>query len=101
MLILPEPIAFIWDEGNAYKNYEKHKVTAEEAEEMFLAEPYIVEDVVHSTILEYRFHALGTTRDGRKLFASYTVRNGKIRVISIRDMNKKEKQAYEKLEKNP
>lgn len=43
-----------------------------------------------------RFQALGRTDDGRKLFLSLTIRDEKIRVISARDMNKKEEVMYEK-----
>jgi uncharacterized DUF497 family protein len=59
-----------------------------------------VEDTVHSTRTEKRFQALGKTKTDRKLFVAFTLRDKKIRVISIRDMKKKERQAYERLEKD-
>ncbi|HSX43343.1 MAG TPA: BrnT family toxin [Candidatus Saccharimonadales bacterium] len=99
MRILPEPIAFQWDTGNVDKNLKKHNVTVQEAEETFASEPFVtVEDIRHSTQTELRFQALGKTKTGRKLFVAFTIRNKKIRVISIRDMKKKEKEAYERLE---
>jgi uncharacterized DUF497 family protein len=101
MRILPEPIAFQWDSGNIDKNLKKHNVTIQEAEESFTSEPFVtVEDIAHSTKVEKRFQALGKTKTGRKLFVAFTIRDKKIRVISIRDMKEKEKQAYERLEKN-
>jgi uncharacterized DUF497 family protein len=101
MRILPEPIAFQWDSGNVDKNLKKHNVTIQEAEETFASEPFItVEDIAHSTKVEKRFQALGKTKTGRKVFVAFTIREKKIRVISIRDMKKKEKQAYERLEKS-
>lgn len=96
MTILPEPLAFDWDKGNLDKNLVKHNVTNQEAEEIFSHGPLIVaEDAKHST-KESRFVALGETKRGRKLFLSFTIRNNKVRIISVRDMNKKEEVVYEK-----
>lgn len=96
MNIIPEPISFEWDEGNAHKNREKHNVSNQEAEELFFNEPLIVsEDIKHSDN-EKRYHGLGKTNKNRMLFVSFTVRENSIRSISIRDMNKKEERIYEK-----
>ena len=95
MKIIPDPLTFDWDLGNSDKNLIKHKVSIQEAEEVFIHEPLlVVEDEIHSKN-EKRFNALGKTASGRKLFLSFTIRNSKIRVISIRDMDKKEKNKYE------
>jgi len=51
-------------------------------------------DTAHST-KEDRYRALGKTDEGRTLFLAFTLRNGKIRVITARDANKKERKAYE------
>jgi len=97
MNIIPDPLTFDWDLGNLDKNFIKHKVTRQEAEEVFINEPLsIVEDVIHS-IKEKRFNALGQISNGRKLFLIFTIRNNKIRIISIRDMDKKERKNYEKI----
>ena len=88
---------FDWDEGNTRKN-EKHCVTMAEAEQVFFNAPLLVlEDSRHSN-QEPRFHALGKTDDKRLLHITFTVRhNGeKIRVISARDMHRKERVIYEK-----
>jgi uncharacterized DUF497 family protein len=88
---------FDWDEGNTRKN-EKHGVTMAEAEQTFFNAPLLVlEDSKHSN-QETRFHALGKTDDKRLLHITFTVRhNGeKIRVISARDMHRKERVIYEK-----
>ncbi|MFI5271157.1 MAG: BrnT family toxin [Candidatus Saccharimonadales bacterium] len=101
MRILRLPASFIWDEGNLVKNLKKHKVTVQEAEELFTNEPFTaILDDKHSTKAEKRYQALGKTKNNRKLFTAFTVRDNKIRVISVRDMNRKEKSAYEKLETN-
>ena len=88
---------FDWDEGNTRKN-EKHGVTMAEAEQVFFNAPLLLlEDSGHSN-LEPRFHALGITDDNRRLHITVTVRrNGeKVRVISARDMHRKERVIYEK-----
>lgn len=100
MKILPGPITFQWDKGNIFKNIEKHNVTAQEAEEVFVNDPFIVsEDAKHSE-QEQRFYGLGQTKTNRRLFVAFTIRDKKIRVISIRDMKKKERSIYERLEKD-
>jgi uncharacterized protein len=100
MRSVPQPLAFDWDEGNTLKNLIKHNVTIQEAEEMFSNEPLtVVDDSLHS-VKEIRFHALGKTKVNRKLFAAFTVRDNKVRIISVRDMKRKERLAYEKLESN-
>jgi uncharacterized DUF497 family protein len=101
MRVLRLPAAFIWDEGNLVKNLKKHGVTIAEAEELFTNEPFTaILDDKHSTDHEKRYQALGKTKTNRKLFTVFTIRDNKIRVISVRDMHKKEKSAYEKLEAN-
>ena len=85
---------FEWDENNKYKNSVKHQVHYIECEEAFFNEPLIVYfDKKHSE-KETRFYLLGHTNMSRSLFIVFTVRNNKIRVISARDMNKKEKEIY-------
>jgi uncharacterized protein len=96
MIVIPEPLAFEWDVGNIDKNLIRHKVNNQEAEEVFSNEPFIVkEDEKHSKG-EQRYQALGKSNSKRKLFLSFAIRNKKVRVISIRDMSRKEKLIYEK-----
>ena len=97
MIHLDHIVGFDWDEGNARKN-EKHGVSQSEAEQMFFdVKLLMVADANHSAD-EPRYHALGTTLDGRRLHATFTLRsNGtRIRVISARDMHRKERQIYER-----
>jgi uncharacterized DUF497 family protein len=87
---------FDWDEGNARKN-ERHGVTQAEAEQVFFNFPLLIlSDLKHSEA-EPRFHALGTTHEGRRLHLTFTLRNEEqlIRVISARDMHRKERVIYE------
>jgi len=88
---------FEWDGGNVRKN-EKHGVSMAEAEQVFFNAPLLIlEDIRHSE-LEPRFHALGITDDKRLLHITFTLRqhSEKIRVISARDMHRKERAIYEK-----
>lgn len=82
---------FEWDFANIYKNWEKHKVNFQEAEEIFTNWPrFITYDKVRSQN-EDRLGVLGITDTGRKLFAVFTIRNKKIRIISARDQSRKER----------
>ena len=86
---------FQWDEGNLKKNEVKHEVDYRECEEIFFNQPLIVQyDSTHSKI-ERRYHALGKTDQGRRLFIAFTIREDKLRVISARDQHKKERSIYE------
>jgi len=93
-------IAFEWDDHNIRKNWEKHKVKYTESEEVFLNNPVIV-DIDKSKILyhEDRKLAYGATDDNRLIFIAFTVRNNKIRVVSSRDMSRKERRFYEDTKK--
>lgn len=94
--ILPDPISFEWDRGNIDKNLVKHGVTNQEAEEVFGNEPLVLSEDAKHSLKETRFKALGKTNNERLLFVSFIVRDNKVRIISIRDMNKKEEVVYEK-----
>lgn len=101
MKILPDPIKFDWDHGNKDKNWQKHKVTADEAEEVFDNEPKFFFEDTRRSEAEERPGLLGQTDAGRLLSIVFTVRQEKIRVITARDMSRKERRAYEEIKKNP
>lgn len=85
---------FDWDVGNSDKNWNKHGVSTAECEELFFNQPLVVaEDVAHSRE-EDRFYALGHADGGRMLFVVFTLRGALIRVISARDMSRKERKVY-------
>jgi len=88
---------FDWDKGNARKSNEKHGVSQFEAEQMFFNAPLLIlPDGKHSE-KEARYHALGKTNDDRYLHITFTLRKKGtlLRVISARDMHKKERGFYE------
>lgn len=86
---------FDWDEGNAGKNWQKHRVTDGEAEEVFFNDPLIAAADVEHSRAEQRYLVLGRTDAGRALFIAFTIRNGLIRVISARDMTRGELRRYQ------
>lgn len=95
MKVIKEAFEFEWDKGNTDKNL-KHNVEDKEAEEVFLDENrYILKDKIHSED-EERFRILGKTQKSRLLFIVFTIRRKKIRIISARDINRKEVSLYEK-----
>ena len=98
MLDLDHISGFEWDDGNSRKSADKHDVSQAEAESVFFNDPLIVaEDVKHSE-REHRFNALGKTAQNRLLHITFTIRqNGTmVRVISARDMHRRERKDYEK-----
>ena len=102
MIDWAQATGFNWDEGNSRKNAEKHGVCQSEAEQTFFNEPLLVlEDSKHSQ-KEARYHALGETDDARLLHITFTLRGSGtlIRVISARDMHRKERAFYEQIKKD-
>ena len=88
--------SFEWDQGNTNKIYRKHKVKTFECEEVFFDEnKVILKDVQHSGE-EERYVLLGKTKKERLLFIVFTTRQHKLRIVSARDINKKERGLYEK-----
>jgi uncharacterized protein len=89
---------FDWDEGNARKSAEKHGVSQAEAESVFFSDPLIVVPDPRHSQAEPRYHALGRTAAGRLLHVVFTLRREEtlIRVISARDMHRKEPAIYAK-----
>lgn len=88
---------FDWDHGNNRKSADKHHVSQTEAESIFFNDPLVVvEDSKHGTA-EQPLNVLGITNQNRLLHVTFTLRqNGTlIRVISARDMNRKERAIYE------
>ena len=88
---------FDWDHGNERKSSDKHGVTKAEAEQIFFNIPLLLTDDNSHSQFELRIHALGITDARRKLHITFTLRhdNTKIRIISARDMSRKERRHYE------
>ena len=94
MKSFPESKGFDWDQGNINKNWDKHRVHHLECEEIFFNEPIVTKVEKRGVSQEERVSALGVTNEGRFLFVVFTIRRGRIRVVSARGMNKKERKIY-------
>ncbi len=96
MIDLARITGFDGDDGNARKNV-KHGVAQAQAEEVFFNQPLLMLDDLLHRDQEARYHALGKTLEGRLLHVTFTLRGGGtlIRVISARDMHRKERSVYE------
>lgn len=93
--LLKDLEGFDWDDGNLRKNWPTHGVTDAECEEMFFNIPLVIgSDPRHSTA-EKRMAALGRTDSDRWLFAAFTLRENRIRIIPARDMTQSERRKYE------
>ena len=96
LLELQKP-EFEWDNGNGTKNLIKHGVSLHEVEEVFdvgMALPLGVQ--VRPLVGEPRFAVTGPTFTNRVLTIAFAIRHGRIRTISARPANKKERKTYEK-----
>lgn len=95
MVDLSKLFGFDWDKWNIEKSLKKHGVSPNETEELFLDESVLlIEDLKHSQ-KEERFIAIGETTQGTLLFAVFTVRGDRIRIVSVRKANEKERRKYE------
>ena len=89
---------FEWDDGNKHKNATKHGITVEEVEAVFrsgLALPLGIQLTPPAN--EQRLGLVGPTLSGRLLQVAFTLRTGRVRVISARPAHWKEKKQYEEI----
>lgn len=93
--VLSKSIGSEWDEHNSNKIWIKHHVSPSECEQTFFNVPLIIFDDIDHSAIEKRYYALGCTDGTKYLFIAFTLRNKKIRVISARNMNRKERKEYE------
>lgn len=91
---------FHWNEANVAKNWERHRVAPEEAEDVFFHDPFVLRSDPRHSKREKRYLALGKTGKDRKLFLAFTIRGTLIRVISVRDMTQREAEEYQRHEKS-
>ena len=95
---LSDCTGFQWDAGNADKNRGFHRVSRAECEQMFFNRPILVAPDDQHSQKEPRYAALGQTNAGRRLAVIFTVRGTLVRVISARDMSRRERRVHEKAE---
>lgn len=89
---------FEWDAGNRSKSAAKHGISTEEVEAVFrsgLALPLGIQ--IQPLAPEQRLGLVGPTISGRLLQIAFTLREGKVRVISARPAHRKERKQYEEI----
>ncbi len=91
---LAECQGFQWDSGNTGKIWQRHQVALAECEELFFNRPLVVGTDERHSASEERLYALGRSDSGRLMFVVFTIRWRLIRVISARDMSRKERRVY-------
>ncbi|MFC1886234.1 BrnT family toxin [Thermodesulfobacteriota bacterium] len=94
--LLANCTGFEWDRGNITKNWDQHDVSTGECEQIFFNKPLILKRDREHSKLENRYYVLGRTNMNRLLFAVFTARSDKIRIISARDMTELEIERYQK-----
>lgn len=87
---------FEWDNRKAASNLKKHGVSFREAASVFGDPLALTFDDPDHSIGEHRSLTFGTTRTGKLVIVSHTERNGSMRIISARLMQKHERDIYEK-----
>lgn len=90
---------FEWDRGNRTKNWRRHGVTTQECEEVFLNGPLPIGIQVDPLPAkeESRYAVIGETWEQKPLFIVFTVRQGKVRVVSARMATTEEREDYDLL----
>jgi hypothetical protein len=88
-------IEFEWDSAKARTNLRKHRVSFVEATSTFY-DPLAITifDPEHSRD-EDRYITVGASSAGRLLMAAHTDRGGRIRIITARELTRREREAYE------
>ena len=94
--ILERCTGFEWDNGNITKNWDRHDVLTGECEQIFFNKPLVVKRDKKHSVLENRYYVLRRTNMNRLLFAVFTIRDERIRIISARDMTVSEIGRYQK-----
>jgi len=95
--LLSKCTGFEWNKGNLLKNWEEHGVTGSECEQIFFNNPQIVAPDLKHSGKEDRYFVLGQTDTGRLLYVVFMIRKTLVRIISARDMSRKERKVYERL----
>jgi len=89
---------FEWDVGNQTKSAKKHGIETFEVEAVFrsgLALPLGIQ--ISPVANEQRLGIVGPTINGKLLQIAFTLREGRVRVISARIAHKKERKQYEEI----
>lgn len=87
---------FEWNADKAQYNLKKHEVAFEEASTVFEDPFYIIYKDPDHSVGEQRYIIIGESEEHRYLLVSFTERDTKTRIISARELDPKERRAYER-----
>jgi uncharacterized DUF497 family protein len=88
---------FEWDDGNLLKSAQKHGVDCVIVESCFRdADLLALGEQYQPEVFEPRYGMIGKAETGQILFVCFTIRENRIRPISSRFVNQREKELYEK-----
>lgn len=88
-------LKFEWNPDKAEKNIEKHGVSFIEASTVFSDPLSITYDDPDHSYNENRYIIIGLSSHGKLLFVSHTEKDDLIRIISARELTRKERKQYE------
>jgi len=95
-----ETFEFEWDHGNYTKSSTKHGVDSDEVESVFMLRMAVpIGRQISPEVDEERLCVVGPSLNGKFISVVFTLRDGRVRPISSRPANKKEKLIYEKVRK--
>lgn len=86
---------FGWDHNEAEKNKRKHKISFVEAATAFGDPLSVTAPDPHHSEHENRYLTVGISSLLRPLIIAHTIRNERIRIISARELTRREKKIYE------
>lgn len=86
---------FEWDRRKANSNLNKHSVSFDEAQTVFMDPLFAAMPDPDHSVEEHRFIAIGVSGADRLLVISYTERESTIRIISARTATRQERRLYE------
>jgi len=89
------PLKFEWNTNKAKKNIEKHGVSIDEASTVFSDPLSMTYDDPDHSYGENRYIIIGLSSNGKLLFISHVEKDGIIRIISARQLTRKERKQYE------
>jgi uncharacterized DUF497 family protein len=92
---------FEWDAAKAAANFRKHGVSFEEAATAFQDPLARIHADPDRSALEPREILIGHSAQGRPLLVAFADRRGRLRLISAREVTRRERRDYEDSQQDP
>ena len=93
------PIEFEWDKNNIEHIKERHRIEPYECEQVFFDVSFSIKPDIKHSQQEQRYIILGRNKSGKILIVVFTIRKDKIRVITARPADERERRIYHETEK--